>query len=506
MPPAVSKGGTELRIELDNVGRAHQPCQPGSIITGRVVRTAPGVSPRATVSIRLRGRAKTRITVTRSNGQSTTHSHYRNRFNFFEPTQTRQFLFDGPLHIAPGAAGEPASWPFAIDVPTTASLQALRSEAGQGNTHWLSLTPGDVILVPLPGSFYTEGHHRNTKFEAYVEYHLEAMLMTLGSHGKDVTAVLPIQMSAAPRRHPVSDFEIHRRSLQGLVSTYRLVPELQNADLSFKQKTKQLLGSSKVPMFGYTLQVDCPAVIQLGNPKPIPFSMRIVPDQRRTSEDIHEVDQTVALTSLELVLKAHTAVIAPRTFGKQESHDTVKHHISLPVVGLGEIINPTIDTETPPPDAKGAVQSLPSAQPQKPFGLVLPSKRQVGDETALDIGSRMGFTLNSKDATALSRSIASTCGLVTPDFKTYCIRHDHTLKWKVVLEIAGKTMKHESEQTVTIVGPSEEPLPPPPPPSAAGQKGEEELPSYGASAQVGGPSNTGGVADAPVEELPSYSK
>lgn len=511
MPPAVHRAGTELKIVLD-YGR---PCQSGSVITGSVVRTAPGVSPRATVSIRLLGRAKTKIIVTRSTGQGTSRSYYRNRFNFFEPTQTRQFLFDGPLHIAPGPAGDAASWPFSIHVPLSPTPRALRSEGGgNADTSFLSLRPEDIASSRLPASFVTEGRHRYIKFEAYVEYQLEATLMTSGNHGKDVTAVLPIQMRGSPMQNPLSDFEIHRRSMQSSVSTYNLVPGMHNVELSFKQKAKQVLGSSKVPMFGYILHVDCPAVIQLWNPTPIPFSIRIVPDRRRTSEVIHDVDQTVALTSLELVLKAHTAVIAPTTFSSQKGHDILKRNIPLPVAALGQIANPPVGTETPPDGkGKGDVQSTENASStsssRQPYGLLLPSKWGAGDETALDIGAAMDLRLFSTHATAFCRPIGGTSmggGTITPGFETYCIRHEHTLKWKVVLQIAGKTTKHESEQTVTIVGPSE--APPALAATTSAQMGTnfEELPPYGPSAEVGGPSTADGAANALAEELPSYTK
>lgn len=495
MPPAAYKGGPELEIQLDSIGRSHQQFQPGSVITGRVIRRSPGVSPRAAVSIQLLGRAKTKITVSRNNGQTSSKSHYRNRFNFFEPTQTRQFLFDGPLHIAPDASAvEPASWSFAVSVPVYPSPRALMSGGGDAEACFLSLRPEDICSQPLPASFITEGRQFNVRFQAYVEYQLEALLITTGKQGKDVTAVLPIQLCAPSTQHPLSNFEIHRRSMLGLVSTYHLVPGMEKAELSFKQKTKQLLGSSKVPSFGYAVHVDCPAVIQLENPTPIPFSMRIQPDGRpgRTSDIIQDVDQTVALTSLEIVLKAHTAVIAPTTFHTQKANDSVKHIIPLPVTALGRIINPSTETDTPT-DKRADDQS--HASTMEPFGLIIPSKWRASDETALNIGGLMDFQLFSTHATALSRSLGRTTtnDRITPDFETYCIRHSHTIKWKIALEIAGKTSKHESEQIVTIIGPSEPPPPPSPPVTAANQQmGDnfEELPSYSVNDDHGGPSNS----------------
>lgn len=512
MPPAAYKASPELQIELDNVGRPGRPCQPGDVITGRITRSKPGVSPRITISLRLLGRAKTKIIVTKNNGQSSTRSVYRNRYNFFGTTQTRQFVHDGPMHITPGGGGgggEPLSWPFAIDVPLHPSPHAVMSEGGTADTSYLSLSPEDIASAPLPASFSASGRLRNTRFSTFVEYHLEADLMDSGSHGKAVTAVIPIQMCAPPMPYPLADFDIQRRMQSGQVSTYRLVPGMENAELSFKQKTKQFMGSSKVPMFGFTVQIDCPAVIQLGNPTPIPFSMRIMPDRRRTSEVIHDVAQTVCLKSLVLVLKAHTATLAPTTFSTKHTEDTLKHSISLPVVALGKAINPPIDNNDPSAEDGGESSSAAAAAArQQPFGVVLPSRWEPGKETALDIGTAMEFQLFSTHATALGQTIARTSeGPIYPTFTTYCIQHSAMLKWKAEIEIAGQTEKFEAQQAVTIVGPSEPAAAPRAAASvAAAQPSEksEQLPSYGETAS-GDPSGSSGVADT-VEELPVYTK
>ncbi|KAJ4424713.1 hypothetical protein N0V82_000641 [Gnomoniopsis sp. IMI 355080] len=503
MPSAAYKAGPELRIELDNVGGPQLPCQPGDVMRGRIIRSVPGVSPRTTISIRLLGRAKTKIVVTRHNGQSSSRSVYRNRYNFFNTTQTRQFVHDGPLHITSGGGGEPLSWPFAIDVPLHPLPAAIKSEGNNPDACFLSLQPEDIASAPLPASFFASGRHMNTKFETYVEYHLEAELLDSGSHGKAVTAVLPIQIRARPSMtYPLSNFDMQRRVLQGQISTYHLVPGMENAELSLKQKTKQFMGSSKVPTFGFKIQVEWPAIIQLENPTPIPFTMRIVPDRGRTSEVLHDVAQTVVLNSLELVLKAHTSTLAPTHWSTKHAQDTLKHHISLPVVALGKATNPPIDND---PSTREGGESSTAAQ-RKPFGIVLPSRWETGKETALDIGTAMNLRLFSTHATAMGQLIGRTSqgGSIYPTFTTYCIRHSATLKWKAVMEIAGQTEKFEAEQALTIVAPSEANAPP----TSATQPTEESehLPSYGETAS-GAPSGSSGVAGTTVvEELPVYSK
>lgn len=509
MPPAARKIGFELGIQLDN---AHHSYHPGDIITGRVTRASPGVSPRAQVSLRLLGRAKTKIVVTRSNGQTTNRSVHRNRYNFFETTQTRQFLYDGPVHITSAGLREPLSWPFALEIPLHPSPHAVRggSEGGTVEASYLSLKPEDIASAPLPGSFAAYGHHRNAKFETYVEYHLEADLLDSGSHGKSVTAVLPIHIRARPAMpYPLADFDLQRKVLQGQVTTYHLVPGMENAELSFKQKTKQFMGSRKVPMFGFSLEVECPAAIQLGNPTPIPFMMRVVPSKPRTSEVIHDVPQTVVLKSLELVLKAHTDTMAPTMFSTKHTEDTLKHHISLPVAGLGKMINPQTGSGNPPADEGGESSSTAAAStttaPSQVWGTILPSRWEPGKETALNIGAAMDLRLFSTHATALGQTIArASNGPIYPSFTTYCIRHSATLKWKAEIEVAGQSEKYESQHAVTIIRPSE---PSARPVAVAQQQPEksEQPPVYGENGS-GGPSGSSGIGNTSEEQLPVYTK
>lgn len=253
--------------------------------------------------------------------------------------QTRQHLHQGPIHIPP--AGSPAVWEFAIEIPTNPSPRAVVSEMKDPEASYLPLTPESIASYPLPSSFATSGRRRNTRFDAYVEYHLEATLQQQASsskHGTDsATATLPIRVCAPPMPYPLTDFDLARRSTPFAASSYRLVPGMESAELTFKQKSKKFFGSSKVPLFAFTLQYDGPAVLQLGNPSPVPFRVRVVPDGPRTSEVLREVPQIVTLSQLELVLKADTCVIAPGTWGTHTGDDTIKLNIQLPVAFAGSV-------------------------------------------------------------------------------------------------------------------------------------------------------------------------
>lgn len=251
--------------------------------------------------------------------------------------QTRQQLHYGPLHVP--SSSEPASWEFAIEIPTRPSPSAVVSEMKKPEASYLPPIAADIAEHPLPSSFATSGSRSTTRFDAYVEYHLEASLHQQGSghHGDSITATLPVRIRAPPMPYPLTDFDLCRRSAQFAASSYRLVPGMETVELTFKQKSKKFFGSSKVPMFGFTLQYDIPGVVQLDNPTPVPFCVRVVPDGRRTREVLQGAPQIVTLNSLELILKADTAVIAPGTFGAHTGDGTVKHNISLPVAFAGNV-------------------------------------------------------------------------------------------------------------------------------------------------------------------------
>jgi hypothetical protein len=308
---------------------------------------------------------------------------------------TKQQLHNGPLHVP--SSSSPVSWEFAIKIPMRPSPRAVMSEMGDTGSSYLPISATSIADHPLPSSFATEGRHHNTRFEAYVEYHLEATLTQLasGKHHKSDSrsATLPIRLRALPPTtpYPPSDSGLRRRSAQFAASSYRLVPGMEDAELTFKQKSKKFFGSSKVPRFGFTLQYDVPSVIQLGNPLvPIPFRVRVIPDGRRTSEVLQGVPQVVVLSSLQMVLKADTCVVAPGSFGGTHTgEDTVKHTISLPVAFAGNApasvlksLNGGDGDERTPSRGKGAANRGPVHRPGSSGGAKRGGVESPGEEQA----------------------------------------------------------------------------------------------------------------------------
>lgn len=502
MPPTKRETSPDLGIVVDKIGR---PYQPGDVITGRVVRQAHVVCPMAIIEVWLLGRAKVKLGITRSNGQGAQTTYYRGRFNFFDKAPTR--VQAGPIHIPPGGATE--TWEFALEIPSTMSPRAVLSEhkdATRGS--FLPLDTESITSCPLPTSFFAKGRHQNRHYETYVEYHIEASLALQGSQGKLITASQPIEVRAQPSSSPLATFNLKSQPQIGSVSTFRLVPGMEDVNLTFKQKTQKLFHSSKVPSLGFKLQVDTPTVIQLDHSVPVPVVVRIVPDRTRTTDILHDAPQTALLTSLELIVKARTYVSAN---GYRDTYDTdaaVKHRITLPfhAITTGPIVTnmdePKGGHEDPPPykekgtpgqpqDIKGhnpissqdevaiVSESFKATETSTPAdsktdpsssleqastvkgstakALLLPINwgPNLSNCTPLDVGTLMDLHIYAHRVTVLgNRSLRTEVGGIYPDFTTYCAKHVHSLKWKMTLVIAGEDVAFEAEHPLSVLGPS----------------------------------------------------
>ncbi|KAH8812552.1 hypothetical protein F5884DRAFT_785757 [Xylogone sp. PMI_703] len=417
MPRTDLLASPELAIQLSQDQRVFGP---GDTIIGNVVRKVHTVSPRAWVTVRLRGRAKTKMIVHRRRGNASSTNHYRGRFNFFGPNETCQKLFDGPVHIPPN--GDPQVWAFALAIPMRPSFRSVREENDQDNSY-LPLTEEAIGASFLPFSFGFENHNWGHQFHGYVEYHLEAQLWLENKSSASI-ATLPIFIRPVSTAYPLMDFDLKSRTYPGIIKTQRLVPGMGDAELSFRQKTQKLFGSSKVPQFSFSIQVGCPAVIQLQSPVPIPFKIRIIPDPKRTSGIIADVPQNVMLSSLEIELVASTSVICKGLFSTHSANATQKFDFGIRGIDLNRI-------------AQGPV--------------IIPSGSNV---QALDVGDLLGLSLNPLHASTRGKPLARFVDQVYPSFVTYNIRHNHLLRWQLSLKVASEKMSLSGELPVSIIPPS----------------------------------------------------
>ncbi|CRK15780.1 hypothetical protein BN1723_010782, partial [Verticillium longisporum] len=415
MPRTIAKTSNVLSIRLE----APNPLfSAGDTLIGVVARKHGLVSPHATVKIQLHGRSKSHLVV--SNGQ--TSATYRGRCNYFDPHEMTQTIHEGPLHIPND--DETTEWPFAVTIPTHISPLALNPRTNDADMCFLPLDPETVASTALPPTFYARDiGFFSQKHHSFVEYWLHAELRyTREGHFESKEADLPLHIRAATASPVDPSSHLKTSKTLRVVASHRLVPGMETAELSFHQKTRKLFGSSKLPRFAYSLQVDYPTVIQLGSPRAIPFYVKAVPDWGRTSEDIANVPQQVKLVDIEMGIHSTTAIRCVGTFSAKKADDTEKKPLQL----------------------RGPLSRL-----EKP--VLIP----CGDAVApCDFGALLDLRLDACGHQVGFREPHCPMGTFHPSFTTWNIRHSHQLKWRVRMNVADEDVGYEMTAPLIILAPS----------------------------------------------------
>ncbi|CEI63454.1 hypothetical protein FVEN_g28 [Fusarium venenatum] len=348
--------------------------------------------------------------VRRGNNNSST---YRGRFSLIPRTGYSQTIFEGPLHIK--GDGDEAVWPFAITLP-----KYVDPETYSGANQKESYLPLQNRVYDLP-STYTLRTSGST--EGFVEYFLTATLRLTGQGHHDMPeATLPFQVLTLRNDPPIADFGLRHSSNHRTVSSYRLIPGMEEMKLSFSQKMKRSFNTSGVPDFHFNLIVNIPTVLQLDNPTPISFKLQAVPDWKQTSEVIRDVPQKVKLNWLNLSIMEITEIKCEGTF-------------------------------SPHTKEKDSTTSLCVMNSMNTLGtsLFIP----FNEEPPLDIGELVDLRLGRSTA-GFSRQLNSGRNAFTPSFTTFNIRHWHRLHWELRGDIAGERFNVSGAVPLTILTPSDE--------------------------------------------------
>ncbi|KAJ5646387.1 hypothetical protein N7490_002759 [Penicillium lividum] len=418
MPPHNRTGSPAFMFDL--AAPEEWAYSPGDTIIGNLVRKLPIVTPEAFVKLSFAGRVKVKIVV--QSGR--TKKVYRDNWQLLDFPEI--VLFQGPLHL-PEGSDESLSWPISVNIP----YQPMDS-CRQGHSQKCSFAPlasDHPIHHTLPGSFLSEstswGAKWNPDSHEFVEYYLKAELgYNFGKHHKSHEAICPItirppivQSAGVPKM-----FKQPRH-----ITTQRLLPGMENADLSFKQHAQKLFSSSKVPSFHYDVLLTVPTSIQLDDPAPMPIQIQVMPNLEKTSDSIKEVAQNIRILALEATLRLNTHSLAPGNFT-----DSVHQSQYSESIGLG-------------------LQRLMEALEQP---LVMTSGK--GNEP-LNIGDLFLLTLHDWGVMAGNKKLPldSWRGTkLTPDFTTYNIQRTHQLEWRITLEIAGEKEKCKFINPVEIIAPA----------------------------------------------------
>ncbi|KAJ3497477.1 hypothetical protein NLG97_g1873 [Lecanicillium saksenae] len=432
MPSAPSAGSAALSIAL--AGSSKHIFQAGDTIIGKVVRRQHIVAPECQVTIRLFGRSKTKIVVTRSNGSGgTRHDTYRSRYNFFghDAPDTAQLIFSGPLHVAADQT-DPAEFPFAITIPMHPSAQLSR-EAERNS--FLPTDPASVAMQSLPPSYSSYHHHK----EGYVEYWLEARLSPgAGTNNKTVNAAQstqPIILGAPPTMEPVPKMVKTAASQKHSITSYKLVPGMEEAELTLKQKSKQFFHTSSVPSLSYAIHMGLPVVMQLQPHDTIPLTLRLAPIADGTSDDVRKTTQKATINYINVHLKNYTLIRAGEHFlgGPRENSmsDTVDLHFEKALKLLPAPMVVDID-----PDGE-----------------------------RIDLGAMFDLRLSETGLFSGNERLSNNWfgPPITPSFTTYNMTANHALKVTISVTVCGKEHTDTFKFDSRIMAP-----PAMPPPAQAG--------------------------------------
>ncbi|CAH0056785.1 unnamed protein product [Clonostachys solani] len=392
MAPTPRKSYPALGIELEGQGTAFYP---GDTIIGKIHRRAPIVSAEARIDLAFHGRTKSKMVVKRGDNRHT----YRGRFTLLHQTQS---VFAGPVHIPEGNPNQ-QEWPFALQIPQNIDAR-LFPQQYDAKQSFIPIDPAYVGDQPLPASFYSGWGSR----EGFIEYYIEATLRFQRKGSWDeMTATMPIHILAFNPNPPIVDFHLQCIARPGSVCTQRLVPGMENAELSKTEKMKKFFGTKSVPAFFFKLDVSVPSVIQLGH-YPIPVLMRLTPNWPNTSEIIRNVQQKPNLISFKATLESWCDI---RCDGYFRAHETDwKEKLDLQSEAYG---GRRVTVEIPCSDKA--------------------SRIDVGKALNLRIGGHTGTSS------------------AFHDFTTFNVSLSHQLSWTAKCEIAGEDWTIHGSQPVKVL-------------------------------------------------------
>lgn len=452
MPPISPINNNMLRISLGERNHYHA----GATITGTVTRAAHFVDSDATLTIKFLGRAKVKIVIARGQGTAT----YRSRYIFWNNRHppVSAILHKGPVHVPPGVE-EPQSWPFAITIPTSIPERTIYQEESDATY----LKPGDPETIQLPGSFtFNDDSFWGNDAEAYVDYHLQAVLQN--SKGHSCEAIVPIMIHGPSSPIPITDFGV--RSFRGKMmtfNTHRLVPGLAQAKLSFSQKAQHVFGSSKVPILVFQVTANTPSVLQLGNSSIIPFQVQGHMVKDRTSEVLRDVQPSLVITKFELTLTAITKVLAPGNFNTYDEKGETSWIIASYAKAPQEPQHAASTSPLPASaggSSKGDSGSKGSSKADKVTRAEDPNFESPPDANTLILPMELApFPLDLGQALQIRIPTAMKNARLSPSFKTFNIHNTHTLGWELTLEAAGKDAVFNGKHAVNVIPPSDDALP-----------------------------------------------
>ncbi|KAJ6110708.1 hypothetical protein N7486_002943 [Penicillium sp. IBT 16267x] len=280
----------------------------------------------------------------------------------------------------------------------------------------------------LPGSLRTFCDGYTSKSEAVVEYGLHARLYYVRGGSKKIHyATVPIALRHALDTTLETTDQLHiskgALSYPTKVRSQRLLPGMENAELSFRQKTKKFFGSSKVPEFWFEIFMASPPVVQFNNPEPLPIRLSIATLNGRTSRSIEDIPQRIQINYMKIRIKSWTTVIAPGNLSSRAHTDRQDFDVDFHFEDVFKNLeNPLV------------IYS--SGKANEPINLGNMFQLVLRKDGLYTNGKRCSWTL-TRD--------------LSPDLSTFAIRHTHQFDYRINLTVAGETLEVKVIAPVKII-------------------------------------------------------
>ncbi|CAL5872516.1 uncharacterized protein PFLUO_LOCUS6780 [Penicillium psychrofluorescens] len=358
---------------------------PGDTIIGNLLRQSPIVTPEAVIALSFTGRVKVKVIHAAGNLRKIRRDSWQ--FLNFESV-----IFKGSLNLENEGdlfAKSPLTWPISVDIP---------------------YKPKPIEAIQLTTSC-------QDPFILETMFMVLRRLVTLST-----TSELNFDMSSVGMSILMKPFVQFLR-----VTSQRLLPGMEDAELSVKQRAQKFFYSSKLPSFNCTVHLTVPAAIQLGSPNPIALQLEVVPDREGTSDSIKDVTQRIRVMEIQAILISKTHCLAStKLLDSPRAHDYEQQTNLNLQRAFTELESPLIITT-----GKG--------------------------NEPVQIGNMFQLTLDPKGLRTENRRLNpywKGLSQVYPDFTTYNIQHSHTIEWKISLNIAGEKMEYRYFAPTEIIAPA----------------------------------------------------
>ncbi|KAJ5633384.1 hypothetical protein N7490_009723 [Penicillium lividum] len=384
---------------------------PGDTIIGTVVRESPIVSPSVTLKVWLTGIMNVKILREGTSQPHSDHEAYINNWNLLDPKE--QLIFRGPLHH-PDGLGDPLSWPFSVTIPS--KPRGYITQGHQPHESFVPFGQDHPAYNILPGSLRTSTGYAS-KSEALIEYRVHARFYyEQGGSQMALYATMPITL----KHHPGNFDMLQGISKGGLsrptkIRSQRLLPDMADKEPSFRQKTSNFFGPSKVPVFWFEASIESPPAIQLDNPKILPIILTIstLKGKGRTSKIIEDVPQRIQINYVKILVKSSTTVIAAGSLSRSAHTDRHDFDVDFHFEDVfKQLENPLVVSS--------------SSKANEPVNLGTMFQLSMGRNGLYTNGKRCSWTA-TRD--------------LFPDCSTFNIRHTHQFEYRINLTVAGKTLE-----------------------------------------------------------------